>query len=333
MSIKQRSMTPLITLAAGLAFLLAACDFVMASNPSPASSVPQAGQGTSSPAVVPTPTPDLQPTIDAIVQQRIAEILTPPPQFKTRPVPEAEDASVPERPTNAPTPILVQFATPLPVDNFQAEYYRSGFACTGSMRPTIDCGDEGVFLKPPFQEPLMVGDVISFSPDESCRHYKNHNVSKAHRIIAVRVEGGTSFYTTQGDAASAPDPCEVTIEQIDGKLVEIKKGVRPQDIIDTSEYDLAKERVRLLKAEYEGLRASYDQSKAEYDAQGEEYQLLLASYEQGHAGYQEVLEFHQGLEEQRVALNRFKDDLNSLGEEINSHIDEVDRIYEELFIP
>ena len=201
------------------------------------------------------------------------------------------------------------------------------------MRPTIDCGDEGVFLKPPFQEPLMVGDVISFSPDESCRHYKNHKVSKAHRIIAVRVEGITNLYTTKGDAALDPDSCEVTIDQIDGKLVEIKKGVRPQYIIDTAEYDLAKEMVRLLKSEYEGMRASYDQQKAQYDAQSEEYQLLLASYEEGRTRYQEVLEFHQELEVQRVALNEFKDKLNTLGAEINAAIDEVDRIYVELFIP
>jgi hypothetical protein len=332
MSIKLRSMAQLVTLAASLTLLLSACGFAMASNPSPGSPLPQSGQGKTSPTAVPAPTPDLQPTIDAIVQQRLSEFLTPSPQFKLGATPEAKDASAPEGIKNAPTPIPVQFPTPAPAENFQAEYYRSGFACTGSMRPAIDCGDEGVFLKPPFQEPLMVGDVISFSTDESCRTYKNHNVSKAHRIIAIRIESGSSFYTTKGDAAVTHDPCEVIIEQIDGKLVEIKKGVRPQDIIDTSEYDLAKERVRLLKAEYEGLRASYDQRKAEYDAQGEEYQLLLASYEEGHTPYQEVLEFHQALEERRVALNKFKDELNSLGEEINSTIDEIDRIYEELFI-
>jgi hypothetical protein len=333
MSIKQHSMAPLLTLAAGLAIFLSACNFVMASNPSPASPSPQAGQGSTSPTTAPIPTPDLQPTIDAIVQQRITEILTPSPQFKTGPAPEPTDSSAPVKPTDVPTPTPIQFLTPVPVENFKAEYFRSGFACTGSMRPTIDCGDEGVFLKPPFQEPLVAGDIISFLPDESCRHYKNHSVSKAHRIVAVRIEGSRSYYTTMGDSASTSDPCEVTIEQIDGKLVEIKKGVRPQDIIDTSEYDFAKERVKLLKAEYEGLRASYDHRKAEYDAQGEEYQRLLASYHEGRTGYQEVLESHQGLEEQRVALNKFKDELNALGEEINATIDEVDRIYEELFIP
>jgi hypothetical protein len=201
------------------------------------------------------------------------------------------------------------------------------------MRPSIDCGDEGVFLKPPFQEPLMAGDIISFSLEGRCRHYKNHDVSKAHRIVAVRVEGERSYYTTQGDSAFAPDACEVTIEQIDGKLVEIKKGVRPQDVIDTSEYDFAKERVRRLKLEYEEQRAVYDQRMDECHAQSEEYQRLVTSYREGRTDYQEVLEFHQGLEEQRIALNEFKDELNSLGEEINAAIDEVDRWYQELFIP
>jgi hypothetical protein len=197
------------------------------------------------------------------MQQRIAEILSSSPRPD---VTGPETTNRKAGPTPAPAP--VQMPTVVPAGNFKAEYYVSGFACTGSMRPTIDCGDEAVLLKPPFPEPLMVGDIISFSPDISCRYYKNHHISKAHRIIAVRIEEGTTYYTTKGDATLNPDPCEVTIDQIDGKLVEIRKGVRPQDIIDTSEYDLAKARVDLLKAEYDAKREAFDTKKANYDAQG-----------------------------------------------------------------
>jgi hypothetical protein len=200
------------------------------------------------------------------------------------------------------------------------------------MRPTIDCGDEGVFLRPPFPEPLMVGDIISFSSESQCRYYPNHNVSKAHRIVAVRVARFTTYYTTQGDTALKPDSCEITIEQIDGKLVEIKKGARPQDIIDTSEYDFAKERIRILKVEYGNKRAVYDQHKAQYDARGEEYRGLVSQYQEGTTDYETVVGFHQRLEEERIALNRLKDELNSLGEEINATIVQVDRLYQELFI-
>jgi hypothetical protein len=261
------------------------------------------------------------------MQQQIAEILTPSPRPDTT-GPEATT----QKASPTPEPAPVQAPTVIPVGNFKAEYYVSGFACTGSMRPTIDCGDEAVILKPPFPEPLMVGDIISFSPDISCRYYKNHHISKAHRIIAIRVEEGIPYYTTEGDATLNPDPCEITIDQIDGKLVEIRKGVRPQDIIDTSEYDLAKTRVDLLKAEYDAKREVFDSKKAAYDAQGEEYQLLVSRYESGQAGYGEVAELYQQLEEQRIVLNQLKDELNALGEAMNAAIDEVDRLYQELFV-
>ena len=122
------------------------------------------------------------------------------------------------------------------------------------MRPTIDCGDEGIFVRPPFQSPPEVGDIISFSSNQSCRYYKNQNISKAHRIISIRSGDGIEYYTTKGDSTENPDPCETTIAQIDGKLVELRKGVRPLDIIDTTSYELAKDWVNLLKVEYEENR-------------------------------------------------------------------------------
>ena len=219
-----------------------------------------------------------------------------------------------------------------PVVDYQEQYYRSGFACTGSMRPSIDCGDEGVFLKPPFPGPLMVGDVISFTLDASCPQYQNHDISKAHRIVSVRFEDGTSYYTTRGDAALNPDSCEVTPERIDGKLVELHQGVRPQDIIDVSEYDYAKVRLLELKELYQGKRAGYDRRLAEFAAEGEEYQRLLAAHQRREASYDQVVEFHQEREMERVDLGRLIEELNSLGEEINAAADDMDRIYRRLFI-
>ena len=114
----------------------------------------------------------------------------------------------------------------------------------------MDCGDEAIFLKPPFERPLAVGDVVSFSVDVSCRYYKTQSISKAHRIISIRYENGTPFFTTQGDSSFNPDPCEIGMEQIDGLLAEVRKGARPQDVIDSSEYDQAKLAVAKLKEEY-----------------------------------------------------------------------------------
>jgi hypothetical protein len=327
MQFKRYSFVLLVILWPGILLLLSACDFVMASNSSSKPSPSPISAASPLPTPTPTAMPDLSPNIEAAIQQRVSEILTPSPWLNvTNPEVSNRKASL------TPAPALAQLETAIPEPNSKAEYYVSGFACTGSMRPTIDCGDEAVLLKPPFPEPLIVGDIVSFSPAISCRYYKNHHISKAHRIIALRVEGDVAYYTTKGDATRSPDPCEITLDQIDGKLVEIRKGVRPQDIIDTSEYDLAKARVDILKAEYEAKRKVFDNKKAAYDTQGEEYRQLVSGYEAGQVTYGEVAEFHQQLEEQGLALNQLKNELNSLGEKINAAIDEVGRLYQKLFV-
>jgi hypothetical protein len=176
-----------------------------------------------------------------------------------------------------------------------------------------------------------VGDIISFSSDLSCRYYKNQNLSKAHRIISIRTVSGFNHYTTKGDATINADRCETTEDQIDGKLVEIRKGVRPQDIVDTAAYDLARELVKQLKDRYDGLKVEFDQSKARYDGLGGEYQDLVTDYTDGQAEYAVVVEFHRQLESERIALNRQKDQINDLAGEVNAGIMEVDRLYLELF--
>lgn len=176
MQFKRRSFVLLVISCSGILLFLSACDFIIASNSSSKLSPGQISPTASLPTPPPKGTPDLQPNIEATMQQRIAEILTAAPRPDVT-APEATSRKVASSSTSAP----VQMPTVVPAGNFKAEYYVSGFACTGSMRPTIDCGDEAVILKPPFPEPLMVGDIISFSPDISCRYYKNHHISKAHR--------------------------------------------------------------------------------------------------------------------------------------------------------
>jgi hypothetical protein len=241
MQFKRRSFVLLVISWSGILLFLSSCNFVMASN---SSSQPLSGQispATPLPAPPLQATPGLQADIEATMQQRVTEILTPSPRPD---VIGPEAASRKATPTPAPEP--VRMPAVVPAGDFKAEYYLSGFACTGNMRPAIDCGDEALLLKPPFPEALMIGDIISFTPDISCRYYKNHHISKARLIIAIRVEEDITYYTTKGDATLNPDSCEITIEQIDGKVVEIRKGIRSQDIIDTSQYDLAKARVGLL---------------------------------------------------------------------------------------
>ena len=254
-----------------------------------------------------------------------------PPRPNTRTATRIQALTTPEP---APAPTQVLNARPAN-DSFLGDtdnYFVSGFACTGSMRPALDCGDEAVFLNPPFLQPLAVGDVVSFSVALGCRYYKSQDVSKAHRIIDIRYEGTTPFYTTQGDASSDPDPCEITLEQVDGMLVEVRKGARPQDIIDASEYDRAKLAVTELKAEYALQMDLYDLERVAYEALVEKYNSLVDYYRQGDLSYQVVSEFYLGLEERRTSLNTLRQNLNDLSDRINLAIDEVDHLYLQLFV-
>jgi len=308
---KKRSLRAVGLLLVWMSVILtSACSFTLASNaPSTAGIAPNP---LISPATAPATAPDRTAAFQATVQQRFSQL------------PTAGSPDIPQE---------FQLPPAAPVNHQDGRRYRSGFACTGSMRPTIDCGDEGVFVRPPFDTPLMVGDIISFSSDPGCRYYKNQNTSRAHRITSIRTEAGVDYYTTRGDATNNTDLCETTADQIYGKLIEIRKGVRPQDVIDTTEYDLAKDLVNQLKDQYDELKVQFDQSKSAYDGRGEEYQELVTSYADGRAEYQAALDFHQQLEAERIALNQQKDRINDLAGEINAAIREVDRLYLELFSP
>ena len=273
------------------------------------------------PYSVPTLSPTIQHQADTVKDPEPAPDLEPKPEPK--PVPVSEPA-----PTLASIAPPAYNSSPDAIDN----YFISGFVCTGSMRPALDCGDEAVFLKPPYPQPPAVGDVVSFSVDISCRYYKSQDISKAHRIIDIRYEGIIPFYTTQGDASSNPDPCELTLDRIEGVLVEVRKGARPQDVIDASEYDLAKLAVTELKAEYALRLDLYDSEKVAYEALVEEYNVLVDHYRQGGLNYQVVSQFYEGLEERRTSLNTLRQDLNDLSDRINLAIDEVDRLYQQLFV-
>jgi len=115
-------------------------------------------------------------------------------------------------------------------------------------------------------------------------------------------------------------------------LVEVRKGARPQDIIDASEYDRAKLAVTQLKAEYALLLDLYDLESVTYEALVEEYNSLVDYYRRGDLSYQVVAEFYEGLEARRTSLNTLRQDLNDLSDRINLAIDEVDRLYRQLFV-
>lgn len=328
-----------LVISLGVLGLLTACSFAAPSSQPDSPANPQEVASPTSDGTDPQPVAETKDT--QLVSRRISppsrasapdgalpDTLEPPP--KPAPVFEADPTS---EPTTQTGKIAPDNSGPIGLDaragNAIKEYYISGFACTGSMRPALDCGDEGVFLKPPFTEPLLVGDIISFTPAPECRYYQNHDVAKAHRIIEVRLAGGATFYTTKGDTSANADPCEVTIEQIDGKLVEIRKGARPKDIIDTSGYDTAKELVASLKLMHADMKTEYNVRRADYNALVEEYEALIAKSQ---ITQDEVNRTYQVVDTEVKSLNQMSQDLNFLGMQINDAIDEVDRIYQKLFI-
>jgi len=145
MTLREFNITSLAVLAAGLLPWLLACDYTThySSLPEPPPAI------STSPAVSPTPSsPVPRVTVEPVALDRPAQVLAAP----SRPRPPTDSGpGIPPAPEADPAPILLA-GEPDP-----SRYYRSGFACTGSMRPAIDCGDEGVFQSRPSRNPSWWG--------------------------------------------------------------------------------------------------------------------------------------------------------------------------------
>jgi len=90
-----------------------------------------------------------------------------------------------------------------------ALYYDKGFevpslACTGSMRPTIDCNDLILSYKPQNESELKQGNIISFriAPNETSGFLEppsDKTIHVMHRIFRVTTSQGRTAYITKGD--------------------------------------------------------------------------------------------------------------------------------------
>lgn len=157
-SLRQTPWVLLVILGSALLLGQSACVTVREAE---APSVPP-GDSISLATVVPSPLLTIvavaQPASEAIPQQQTTAIRQTENMAASRPPPAAEPAatriwaptatSVTEP---APDPTAFSFASTnnSSIAGTGSDYYISGFACTGSMRPTLDCGDEADFLKPP----------------------------------------------------------------------------------------------------------------------------------------------------------------------------------------
>ena len=216
----------------------------------------------------------------------------------------------------------------------------SRFMCTGSMEPFIDCGDVGIYLVDPGVGEIEVGDVIDFPSGafhpacppwadtlSECRSllefmcvfplFIDGGTYTVHRVVAKTVVDGVTYYQTKGDANVEVDFCQVPYPRVKGKLIRVLVDVRPEDVIDTTEYDAALERYRGLQRKYNELKAVYDERKAYYEA-------VQKGYESGDYSYGSYYAAWESLEEARLELNEVVPLLNEA-------IDELERIKAETF--
>ncbi len=80
---------------------------------------------------------------------------------------------------------------------------------SGSMEPAIKTGSV-VFVLP--AENYKEGDIITFGAPAS-------DTPTSHRVVSVRAEGGTRYYTTKGDANEDADPRDVPEGEVLGKVL------------------------------------------------------------------------------------------------------------------
>jgi signal peptidase len=79
---------------------------------------------------------------------------------------------------------------------------------SGSMTPTLQAGDLAFIIRAPVGT-IRVGDIIQ---------YQTVDMTVIHRVIGEYSSGGSLWFTTKGDANSAPDP-PVNEQQVLGKMV------------------------------------------------------------------------------------------------------------------
>lgn len=80
---------------------------------------------------------------------------------------------------------------------------------SGSMKPRLNLGDM-VFVKEVTIEELNKNDIISF---------KDENSIVTHRIKDIEIVDGIKYFITKGDNNNTKDNCEVSINDIEGKLI------------------------------------------------------------------------------------------------------------------
>ena len=144
---------------------------------------------------------------------------------------------------------------------------RNSFLCTGSMEPAITCLDGATWVTPADPADIVVGTTISFDPD--CTEGQVNWRSTAHRVTAIKVVNGVTYYWPKGDANEFADGCWVPYSDVHGYIVELHKGAHPENAFLRDQVNAS--RVALDEAE-----AVANEAEELMDTAGGDYDALLA---------------------------------------------------------
>ncbi len=89
---------------------------------------------------------------------------------------------------------------------------KSMIVTSGSMEPTIRVGDALLI------SPLSTGSVVTAGDVITYRNHQTEGMT-THRVKAVKEIQGMTYYQTQGDANSTPDPDLTAAQSVYGKTV------------------------------------------------------------------------------------------------------------------
>lgn len=87
----------------------------------------------------------------------------------------------------------------------------SNYAPTGSMKPLLDEGANGIRIVPKSEEEIHIGDIISF---------RNEAGLIVHRVIDIGTDEKGVYYITKGDNTNIIDG-KVRFEEIEFKTIAI----------------------------------------------------------------------------------------------------------------
>ena len=112
----------------------------------------------------------------------------------------------------------------------------SGIFCTGSMLPTLHCGDI-VFLQTDLvYRDIEVGDIIAFRRRNCFGDESGSETRILHRVVDI----DAGWFITKGDNNYFEDSCRLPLLNIEGEVITWVEDLYPEDYIETANFEAEK---------------------------------------------------------------------------------------------